>query len=85
MEKDCSCELQRGYCPDQRDLVGGSLFPNMPCFAILKALESMNTRIDENLDCSIKGLSPFDKEADKLHKQVDGISARTMVELVLNE
>jgi hypothetical protein len=85
MEKDCNCGLIRDRCPDQSDLVGGSQYANMPCAAIIKALVAMERRIDGNLDCSIQGLSPIEKEADKLYRQGGGISTRTVVELILNE
>lgn len=85
MEKICNCELQKNICLDQRDVVGRSQYPGMSYEAILIATVSINKRIEGNSDLSIEGLSPLEREAHFIYKNIGGMPSKTVVELVVNE
>ena len=41
------CELAREKFPDQSELVGGSVFPDMPCGVIIARLALQELRIEK--------------------------------------
>jgi hypothetical protein len=50
----CDCELDLTQCPDQSELVSGSLFPDMSCQVVLAKLALQEIRIQKNSDSSIQ-------------------------------